>query len=345
MYPGAVLFVRQRGKVLFHEGVGRLTYDSHSPSVSTQTLYDLASLTKPLATVSSILLLVQEKTLDLSQSLDEVLEEAKGLPWGTVSIKDLLCHQSGLPAWRPYYQRFSGTQLADSSVRQERIQAYVQFIIQESKEEPSPFGSVYSDLGYILLGVVVERLMKQSLGKFCQQRLFSLLHASPLFFVDPNDTRRSEKAAMAPTQEDSWRGTCLQGEVDDANAWALGGMAGHAGLFGTAKSVGQVTKAWLDGYLGKPGLFDPELVRTFVTPQKGESWALGWDTPSKPSSSGHYFSSESFGHLGFTGTSIWIDPTKELEVIVLSNRVHPDPKNDGIKSFRPRLHDVIVKGL
>jgi CubicO group peptidase (beta-lactamase class C family) len=137
----------------------------------------------------------------------------------------------------------------------------------------------------------------------------------------------------------------LQGEVHDENAFALGGIAGHAGLFGTAEAVGQVTHAWLEGYKGKPGIYDPHLVKQFVTAQPGTSWALGWDTPSQPSSSGKCFSPESFGHLGFTGTSIWIDPVRELEVIFLSNRVHPTRENQAIKAFRPKLHDAIIQVL
>ena len=137
----------------------------------------------------------------------------------------------------------------------------------------------------------------------------------------------------------------MQGEVHDENAAALGGIAGHAGLFGTAHTVGQITKAWLNGYLGKPSLFRQDLVCQFVKAQPGTSWALGWDTPSQPSSSGQWFSPESFGHLGFTGTSIWIDPIRELEVIFLSNRVHPTRDNQAIKTFRPKLHDAIIQGL
>jgi CubicO group peptidase (beta-lactamase class C family) len=160
-----------------------------------------------------------------------------------------------------------------------------------------------------------------------------------------HDIKRDVLDRIAPSEEDPWRGHLLQGEVHDENAAALGGVAGHAGLFGTAQAVGQVTKAWLDSYSGKPSIFRQDLVSQFVKAQPGTSWGLGWDTPSQPSSSGQWFSPESFGHLGFTGTSIWIDPIKELEVIFLSNRVHPTRENQAIKTFRPKLHDVIIRGL
>ncbi len=343
VFPGAVLLVRRSGKTLFHEGVGHFTFDAHSPPVHQRTIYDLASLTKPLATTSALLVLTQEKVVDLDQPLESVLQEAQGSAWGKVSMRALLSHQSGLPAWRGYYQNFSGTITVDAEVRQDRLKAYLNLILQESPEGFPPFSSVYSDLGFILLGLLIERVTKQSLGAFCQERLFGPLECGPLFFGGPMETVSPTTVNIAPTQEDPWREKLLQGEVDDANAAALGGVAGHAGLFGTAEAVGKMTQAWLEGYLGKPGLFDSQLVHEWVTRHEGTSWALGWDTPSQPSSSGRWFSPESFGHLGFTGTSLWIDPTRELEVIFLSNRVYPTGKNEAIKAFRPQLHDVIIK--
>jgi CubicO group peptidase (beta-lactamase class C family) len=149
---------------------------------------------------------------------------------------------------------------------------------------------------------------------------------------------------IAPTECNSWRGRLLCGEVHDENAAALGGVAGHAGLFGTAEAVLVLTDAWLMGYRRQPSILNPDVVQDFTSRQNsvsGSSWALGWDTPSLPSSSGQYFSSQSFGHLGYTGTSIWIDPVGELEVVLLSNRVHPSRKNEKIRAFRPTIHDLV----
>ena len=347
VFPGAALLVRRSGKILVHQGIGRLTFDPHSPSVCPNTIYDLASLTKPLATASALLLLTQDNVVKLSQPLESVLQEAEGSVWGNVPIKALLSHHSGLPAWRPFYQEFSGEDVKDSVTRQERMRVYLRRILDEIPEEPLSPAGVYSDLGFMLLGFLIERLTNQSLGEFCRQRLYQPLHAENLFFCGEQDQckRDKEKGDIAPTEQDPWRGKLLQGEVHDENAAALGGLAGHAGLFGTVEAVGQITQAWLNGYLGKAGLFDSGLVREFVRSQAESSWALGWDTPSQPSSSGQYFSPQSFGHLGFTGTSIWIDPTRDLEVIFLSNRVRPTRGNDAIKSFRPKLHDVIVKSI
>lgn len=347
VFPGSVLFVRHQGQVRFHQAVGLISGLPDSHPVHPQTIYDLASLTKPLATASAILLLVQDGQLDLETPIDSVLHETKGLPLGQVVLKDVLCHQSGLPWWRPLYQSFSPSLPLDAQSRQVRVKAFLDLILKEPLEASSPPKSVYSDLGYMVLGFVVERITNQTLEDFCQKWIFDPLHAHLLGYRGQtnNEEMDSPMEECAPTEQDPWRGRLLQGEVHDENAFALGGIAGHAGLFGTAEAVGQVTKAWLDGYQGKPGLFDSHLVKQFVTAQPGTSWALGWDTPSQPSSSGKWFSSESFGHLGFTGTSIWIDPIRELEVIFLSNRVHPTRNNQAIKAFRPKLHDVIIQEL
>ncbi len=344
VFPGAVLYVRFKGQVHIHQAIGHTSSLIDSSPVQVGTIYDLASLTKPLATASSILLLVQEGRVSLTQTLAMLIEESNGTPLGQVSLKDLLSHQSGLPAWRPFYQSYSPVFPSESESRQQRIRAVLGMILKEPIDQSSSSIGVYSDLGYMVLGFVVERVTGQSFANFTRDRIFHPLEADNLVFgIQDGEGCVSEH--IAPTEEDPWRGRLLQGEVHDENAAALGGVSGHAGLFGTAQAVGQITKAWLDGYLGKPSIFGQGLVKQFVQAQAGISWALGWDTPSQPSSSGQWFSPESFGHLGFTGTSIWIDPVRELEVIFLSNRVHPTRDNQAIKAFRPQLHDVIIQGL
>jgi CubicO group peptidase (beta-lactamase class C family) len=344
VFPGAVLFVRHKGQIRVHQAIGLTTSHPDSPPVLLNTIYDLASLTKPLATASSILLLVQEGRVSLPQTLATVLEETKGVPLGQASLRDLLSHQSGLPAWCPFYQSFPPAYSSEPDFRQTRIQAVLEMILKEPVHQSSASTSTYSDLGYMVLGFAVERVTGQSLADFTRERIFNLVEANALAF-GIHDIKRDVLDRIAPSEEDPWRGHLLQGEVHDENAAALGGIAGHAGLFGAAQAVGQMTKAWLDSYLGKPSIFRQDFVSQFVKAQPGTSWALGWDTPSQPSSSGQWFSPESFGHLGFTGTSIWIDPIKELEVIFLSNRVHPTRENQAIKTFRPKLHDVIIQGL
>jgi CubicO group peptidase (beta-lactamase class C family) len=280
----------------------------------------------------------------LSQTLDSFLAETQASPLGQISLQDLLSHQSGLPAWRPFYQSFSPVFPSEPESRQQRMQVVLDMILKEPIDRGSSSTSVYSDLGYMVLGFVVERVTGQSLADFSRERIFLPLEADNLAF-GIHDVHGNVSGRIAPTEKDPWRGRVLQGEVHDENAAALGGIAGHAGLFGTAQAVGRITKAWLDGFFGKPSIFRQELVTQFVNVQAGTSWALGWDTPSHPSSSGQWFSPQSFGHLGFTGTSIWIDPIRELEVIFLSNRVHPTRENQAIKVFRPQLHDVIIQEL
>ncbi|HET8720728.1 MAG TPA: serine hydrolase, partial [Nitrospira sp.] len=174
------------------------------------------------------------------------------------------------------------------------------------------------------------------------------LGVKALFFNRMNSRSSEGRVMIAPTEWDAWRKRWLQGEVHDENAAAMGGVPGHAGLFGTAQSVLAISGAWLAAYHGHGSLMDPSLVREFTTKCAQpipSSWALGWDTPTAPSSSGTHFSSESFGHLGFTGTSLWIDPMRQLEVVLLTNRVHPSRKNESIRVFRPLIHDVVYRVL
>lgn len=344
VFPGAVLLVRHEGRLLVHEAVGTLSTLPHAPPVHRHTLYDLASLTKPLATVSAILLLVQEGMLELETPLQAVLSETKHHPLGAIPIRDFLCHRSGLPDWQPLYQAFPPTPVPDRESIRQREASILDKILHEPLNQSLSRNSVYSDLGFMLLGFLVQRVTRTTLADFCHIRIYEPLGATPLGYrLGIEGQNAGEQHNIAPTEEGPWRTYLLQGEVHDDNAFALGGMAGHAGLFGTAEAVGQVTHAWLEGYKGNPGIFDGRLVKEFVTAQPGTSWALGWDTPTRPSSSGQWFSPESFGHLGFTGTSIWIDPIRELEVIFLSNRVHPTRDNPAIKAFRPKLHDLIIQ--
>lgn len=345
VFPGAVLFARHQGKIRFHQAIGHTSFLPDAFPVQVDTIYDLASLTKPLATASSLLLLVQSERVSLTQTLATILEETKDAPLGQVLLRDLLSHQSGLPAWNPFYQAFPPALPSEPEFRQQRVQAVLEQILKQPIDRISSLTSVYSDLGYMLLGFVVERVTGQSLATFTQDQIFRPLQSSALTFGIQDRKEEDVLKNIAPTEEDPWRGHLLHGEVHDENAAALGGIAGHAGLFGTAQAVGQVTKSWLDSYTGKPSIFQGDVFRQFVKAQPGTSWGLGWDTPSQPSSSGQWFSPESFGHLGFTGTSIWIDPIRELEVIFLSNRVHPTRENQAIKTFRPKLHDAIIEGL
>jgi CubicO group peptidase (beta-lactamase class C family) len=355
VFPGAQLAVRLRGELQCVVVAGRLSSEPPGLPVQPATIYDLASLTKPLATVTSVLLLIQRAKVALVDPVQTVLTELEGTPIGQVTVRELLTHSSGLPGWRPLYERldargtvpgFSG---GDQPVKQH--------VLQMIRDEPLIYArgvrSVYSDLGFILLGFLVERLSGVGLDLWCEDAIVRPLRADPMMFCPTawraqlNVVRPTvDIARIAPTEQNERRNRLLRGEVHDENAAAMGGVAGHAGLFGTAESVLAVSGAWLHGYHGRESILDGELVRQFTARQGSaaqSNWALGWDTPSAPSSSGSSFSEHSFGHLGYTGTSLWIDPLCELEVVLLSNRVHPSRRNEKIKVFRPHIHDLVYR--
>lgn len=357
VFPGAVLMVRKGGRVAYQRAVGLATRIPTPEPASVGTIYDLASLTKPLATASAVLCLIQDGTLALDQQLGHILPECEGGPVGAATVSHVLSHSSGLPAWQPFYQQIDARDTTQPGFLGSDMakQAVLESIAREKLVFPIGARSLYTDLGFMLLGAVVERVSGRSLDEFCRGRIYANVGAEPLAFfptgkqagdctVDPRFDRR----LIASTEDDPWRGRILRGEVHDENAFAMGGVAGHAGLFGTASAVLAVSRVWLESYLGRGSFFLPELVRRFTMRQEQtphSTWGLGWDTPSTPSSSGTRFSAQSFGHLGYTGTSLWIDPSKELEVVLLSNRVHPTRQNDRIQGFRPQIHDLIYEEL
>ena len=349
VFPGAVLAIRQGGVRVCVIPAGRLSTDPPGSAVTSSTIYDLASLTKPLVIVTAMALLVQRGQCRLDDRVDSVLRELQGAAAGPATLRQLLTHSSGLPGWRGFYERLSQSASLPSSLdaRAEVGRQVLHMIAKEGLIYGRGERSLYSDLGFMLLGLTIERLSGIPLDRFMHEHIVQPLNAQPLCFLPTDSEGESRKDSMirsiAPTERDSWRGRLLCGEVHDENAAAFGGVAGHAGLFGTAEAVLALTGAWLAAYHRKSSILNPEVVSDFSKRQMnipGSSWAIGWDTPSPPSSSGRYFSPESFGHLGYTGTSVWIDPACELEVVLLSNRVHPTRKNEGIRNFRPMIHDL-----
>lgn len=351
-FPGAVLAIRHAGDRVCLVTAGHLSTNPPGNPVTSSSVYDLASLTKPLATVTSLVLLIQAGRCRLDDRVDALLPELGDAPVGQATLRHLLTHSSGLPGWRGFYEQLSPNAVLPSS-QQARADAGRR-VLQLIKAESLIYGkgkrSLYSDLGFMLLGLAIERLSGITLDQFVRARVVQPLRAHLLGYLPTDQEGESRKRSMinliAPTEWDLWRGRLVCGEVHDENAAALGGVAGHAGLFGTAEAVLAVTGAWLMSYQRRPSILDSDVVREFARRQTtvpGSSWALGWDTPSSPSSSGQYFSSQSFGHLGYTGTSIWIDPVCELEVVLLSNRVHPSRKNEEIRAFRPTVHDLVYQ--
>lgn len=355
VFPGAQLAVRLRGELQCVVVAGRLSSEPPGLPVQPATIYDLASLTKPLATGTSVLLLTQRAKVALEDPVQEVLAELEGTLIGQATVRDLLAHRSGLPGWRPFYERLdAGGVVPELSGGNQPVK---QLVLKMIRDEPLIYvrgeRSIYSDLGFMLLGFLVERLSGMPMDLWCEEAIVRPLRANPMMFSPTGGLTQlgatrsmADVSLIAPTEQDEWRNRLLRGEVHDENAAAMGGVAGHAGLFGTAESVLAVSGAWLCGYHGRESILDGELVRQFTTRQESatrSNWVLGWDTPSAPSSSGSHFSEQSFGHLGYTGTSLWIDPLCELEVVLLSNRVHPSRRNEKIKAFRPYIHDLVYR--
>lgn len=354
VFPGAVLAVRHGGATIDVVTAGRLSTDEAARAVQASTVYDLASLTKPLSTVTALVLLMQMGRCQLHDRVESILPELADSPIGGASLWHLLTHSSGLPGWRGYYERVSpdATVPATEEDRRRAREALVEMIRDEALIYERGVRSLYSDLGFMILGGIVERCSGMPLHQFFRDRIAPLAGTSPIGFV-PTEWAdhfllhaRRLGGDVAPTEHDDWRGRLLCGEVHDENAASLGGVAGHAGLFGTAEAVLAVTAAWLQAYHRRPSVLDAVLVKEFTRRQavvSGSSWALGWDTPSPPSSAGRFLSEVSFGHLGYTGTSVWIDPIHELEIVLLSNRVHPTRKNERIKVFRPMIHELVYR--
>jgi CubicO group peptidase (beta-lactamase class C family) len=221
--------------------------------------------------------------------------------------------------------------------------------VHREPPEAAPGAAVqYSDLGFILLGEVVETVSGMPLEAFCRQYIFTRLQIEGMGFRDLTQLRPAG-IPFASTESCPWRGRVLQGEVHDENAWIMGGVAGHAGVFATARQVWRFAHGLLGGLQGRPWLVSPATLQAFTTRQgmpEGSTWGLGWDTPTPgQSSAGRYFSPTAIGHLGFTGTSLWIDPAQQVIVVLLTNRVHPSRRREGIRTFRPRLHDAVMQAL
>jgi beta-N-acetylhexosaminidase len=341
-FPGGVLAVGHHAKITVHS-FGRLTHDSKVARVTPDTMYDVASLTKPIVTTTAVMMLVEENLIDLDAPVSRYLPEfapgSKNDPnpgWRErITVRHFLLHSSGLAGHRDFY-------LQGKKPTGRGILARV--IAEPLVHEPGA-QIEYSDLGFILLGAIVERVAGTPLDAFASARIFAPLGMTSSFFNPPAWLR----TRIAPTEHDrAFRRRAIHAEVHDENAWAMGGVAGHAGLFSTAGDVGIFAQMLLNGGIyAHRRILARATIREFTARQEigASAHALGWDVPVAPSSSGNHFSPRSFGHLGFTGASLWIDPDRELFVVLLTNRVHPTRDNDQIRRVRPALHDAIAESL
>jgi serine-type D-Ala-D-Ala carboxypeptidase len=335
-FPGAAFGVLVGGEVLALDGIGGFTYEQSIEAVNASTVYDLASVTKVIATTSMAMLLYQDGRLSLDQPLVQIfpafceVETAGGArseARDQVTLRMLLTHSSGLPGYARLFE-----------VARDR-EALLDACLRLHLEAAPGSRTEYSDPGFILLGRALEVLAGESLEDFCSREVFAPLGMSSTCFRPPADWR----SAIPPTEEDlTFRHRIIRGEVQDENCFVLGGAGGHAGLFSNA----------LDPLLYAQSLFDrqlftPETIRLFTTralPAES-SRALGWDTPSQPSSSGRFFSRHSAGHLGYPGTSLWIDFERQLAVVLLTNRTWPHRQSQAIRTIRPAFHDSVLEKI
>jgi len=314
-----------------------------NPPMTEEVVFDLASLTKPLATGLGLFCLKRQGLLRLNDCLPALLGRRVPPDKSAITLAQLLQHSSGLPAHRPYFERLR-TLPAEA-----RKEALLAMVLAEPLASPPGEIVVYSDLGYMLLGLIIEEKARQSLDRFVAQWVYAPLGLDMgLAFNPPGSSVFPEGTCFAPTEDCPWRRRILQGEVHDDNAHALGGVSGQGGLFGTAAAVLALTRFLLDLSKGRgkhPYLAASDL-RNAVSLRgpAGSTWGLGFDTPSaRQSSAGDLLSRLSFGHLGFTGTSFWCDPERDLAVVLLTNRVHPSRENTLIREFRPRFHDAVAR--
>jgi len=348
-FPAASVAVTHEDRLAAMKAFGHSVYaDEDAPSLSRRsasgqgdslfnvtpaTLFDLASVTKVVSTTTMAAILYERGLLELDAPITGTLPEfhSKADPRrDEITFRMLLAHSSGLPAYEKLFLK--------ARTRDELLHAAWAMPLAA---DPSTRAE-YSDIGFILLGVALERIAEEPLDVFCQREIFGPLALANTTFNPPAEMR----SKIPPTADDrTFRHRIIQGEVQDENAHILGGVAGHAGLFSTAEDVARFAACTLNG--GSP-ILRPETIALFTRREaapEGTSRALGWDTPSAPSQSGKYFSRSSYGHLGYTGTSLWIDPDRQLSITLLTNRTWPDCSNPAIKQVRPQFHDSVIEAL
>ena len=329
-FPAAVIEVGSAGQILWRQAFGRLTFDPAAVPASDDTIFDLASLTKVISTTPLVMQQFERGVLALDDPVSGHVAAWSGHDRADVTLRDLLAHCSGLPFWRPYFRDLQGRA------------AYERAVCAEPLDYAPRSRSVYSDLDFMLLGFIVDGRMRLA------ERFALMLSQMGIVEEIQFNPPALWHARIAPTEEDPWRGRLLVGEVHDENAAALGGIAGHAGLFGTAAAVGSYARHLMQVLDDRSGIFRRTTLEEFVTRRPdvpGSSRALGWDTMLPTSSCGTKMSPRAFGHTGFTGTSLWIDPENDVYVVLLTNRVHPNRTNEAIKNIRRAVHDAVMGEL
>lgn len=358
--PGAVVYARmhREGEVLEHVSErGFAVVRPERIPMRRETIFDVASLTKPVATATSIALLVQDDKLSLDDPVASVLPVFGQADKEAVTFRHLLTHSAGLRPWRPFHEELrerekkSFDRLVQTPAGRDWI---VDRVLRSNLVHATGEAAVYGDLDFIALGAAVEAASGERLDAFARERIFAPLGLANTFFVPlPEDGTpialpEDERRRYAATENCPWRGRIVWGEVHDPNASAMGGVAGHAGLFSTADDLMKFGQTWLDVWHGRSDALPREQVLAFSQRQgipEGSDWALGWDTPTAgASSSGSHFSANSVGHLGFTGTSLWIDLEQQAVVVMLTSRHHLVEKRSKF-TLRADVHDALMEAF
>jgi len=336
-FPGCAFGLVVDDQILLLDSLGHFTYDADSPAVQPNTLFDIASLTKVVATTSVAMLLYQCAILDLETPVGDVLP---GFVIGRdpaqrgryVTLRHLLAHSSGLPCYYPFFH------IADSP------QSLMRHCLELPLHAEPGTHAEYSDPGFILFGKALETIASQDLATFAHHQVFIPLEMDFTGFCPPQRVHHQ----IPPTERDElFRQRTIQGEVQDEHAYILRGVAGHAGLFSNVSDLLRFSTSILGSDPSQRQLFHRETVETFARrqPPSGSTRALGWDTPSEESSAGKYFSPQSIGHLGYSGCSLWIDPEARLAAVLLTNRTWPHRESQLIRTVRPAFHDALRKSL
>ncbi len=336
-FPGAVLLAAQNGKIIYQKAFGHYTYDLASGSIALNTMWDMASCTKVTATTTATMMCYDKGLFKLDDKVAKYLPGFGKNGKENVTIRNLLVHDSGLRPDIPSYRIF------DSVAN--KTQGVMNVIYNDTLVYPTGTKMVYSDLNFILMGKIIENVTGQPLDKFCEKNIFKPLGMKSTMFNPPANLIDR----IAPTEIDNyWRHRLIRGTVHDETSQLLGGVAGHAGLFATAGDLAKLLQMLLQKgkYNGKQYI-KSSTVEMFIKKQSDLSTrALGWDTKShERSSAGHLFSDISYGHTGFTGTSMWTDPTRKLFVVFLTNRVYPTRNNLKIMRVRPEVHDAVIEAI
>jgi len=344
VFTAAVALVGLKGELRWEGAAGVLSREPEAAAATLDTVFDLASLTKPLATALALMVLADRGKLHPATLLGEVLP-AGWLPPDkhALTLSSLLTHRAGLPAWRPFYQEVLAAPAPARPTLLARLAAATPL------DHAPDTATLYSDLGFMLLQAVVEGMSGESLDQFCRASIYRPLGLDTLGF-NPREQPGGDRLSFAATEAGLIAGRPAAGEVHDENAWAAGGVAGHAGLFGPGREVFYIVAGLYRAYSGEPiGLLAQAAVKLWLTVPAGAHRALGFDTPGPDpalKAAGRYFSPRSVGHLGFTGTSFWLDLKTGQMVVLLTNRVHlgRDDKTR-ITAFRPRFHEAASRAL